>query len=256
MVTALELTWRSEVRGVLAGERMGPVLVWVDGAAGMGKSHLLAELGALPEAADAKRVVWRCGDAGAGPEAEWGPGPVLLLVDDVHLADVEQRERLRILVEHPPPGSVVVVAYRPEELPTAGLPLNAPLVYPRELMVFRHRLKAWDVERVRATAVEILGAGCTQEAIGTVHERSGGVPQVVVDLLSAVRERPGRACTARDVEAAGVPVRLAELVLGRVYRLSPAYRPIAWAAAVLGEPADQEELAAVSGLGPEQWRRR
>lgn len=261
METAYEVTWRSEVRGVLAGERTGPVLVWVDGAAGMGKSHLLAEMEALPEAVDATRVVWRCGprpgrrprgDAGAGPEAEWGQGPVLLLVDDLHLADAEQRDRLRILVEHPPPGLVAVVAYRPEELSTAALPLNAPVVYPRELRVFRHRLKAWDVERVRVTAVEILGEGCTQEAIGRVHERSGGVPQVVVDLLSAVRERPDGACTAEDVDAVGVPVRLAESVLGRMYGLSPAYRPIVWAAAVLGEPARQEELAAVSGLGQEQ----
>ncbi|MGW0117862.1 LuxR C-terminal-related transcriptional regulator [Streptomyces sp. NPDC003327] len=226
----------------------------------MGKSHLLAEVEALPQAVDATRVVWRCGgpgpgpDLGAAPEADrgHGQGPVLLLVDDLHLADAEQRERLRILVEHPPPGLVAVVAYRPEELPTAGLPLNAPVAYPRELSVFRHRLRTWDVRQVGAAALEIAGEGCTQEAVARVCERSGGVPQVVVDLLSAMRERPDGACTAQDVEAAGVPVRLAELVLGRMYGLSPSYRPVVWAAAVLGEPARQEELAAVTGLGPEQ----
>ncbi|MGD9485972.1 LuxR C-terminal-related transcriptional regulator [Streptomyces sp. TRM70308] len=250
-MTAHELTWRSEVRGILTGERAGSVLVWVEGAAGIGKSHLLAEVGTWPGSAGATRVVWSCGAGGAPSEEEWGQGPVLLLVDDVHRADPEERDWLRAVLERPRPGLAAVVAYRPEELSAVGLPLGAPVGYPRELVLFRHRLEAWDMERVRATAVEYVGEECPREVVERLHERSGGVAQVVVDLLSAVRERGGRTCTALDVEAVGVPVRLAELALGRLYGLSPEHRPIVWAAAVLGEPACEEELAAVSGLGPE-----
>ncbi|RSS83856.1 helix-turn-helix transcriptional regulator, partial [Streptomyces sp. WAC02707] len=40
-----------------------------------------------------------------------------------------------------------------------------------------------------------------------------------------------------------------ELMLNRTHALSPAHRPVVWAAAVLGEPAGRDELVAVSGLG-------
>ncbi len=46
-----------------------------------------------------------------------------------------------------------------------------------------------------------------------------------------------------------MPARLAELVLSRTHALSPAHRPVVWAAAVLGGPAGRDELIAVSGLG-------
>ncbi|MFD0263258.1 LuxR C-terminal-related transcriptional regulator [Kitasatospora indigofera] len=247
---------RSLLRRALAADAGGPVLVWVEGTAGAGKSHLLGELGALAGTADAALVEWCCGAPGARPEE--GPpvggrreGPVLLLVDDLHRADEDERARLRRLLEGAWPGLAAVVSYRPEELLHPGLPLGPPAVrYPAGATVLRHRLVAWDEEHVRRAAEEALGGRCTPEAAGRLLERSGGVPRVVVDLLAVLRERPGEACTAGDVDAAGVPVRLAELVLGRTSALPAARRPIVWAAAVLGEPAGRDELVAVSGLGP------
>ncbi|MFH8371618.1 LuxR C-terminal-related transcriptional regulator [Streptomyces sp. NPDC018031] len=255
MGTGHEFSWRPGVRRALAGGAAGPLAVLVEGAAGMGKSHLLEAAGALPEAADATRLVWRCGGAGAWPEQERREGPVLLLVDDVHRADETERGRLRHLLERPWPGLAALLAYRPEDLDTPGLPLGAPAVaYPPGLSVLRHRLEPWDEDRVRRAAQEALGDRCTAEAVGRLRERSGGVPQVVVDLLSVVRERAGDPCTADDVDAAGVPVRQAELVLGRMYALPPEHRPVVWAAAVLGDPAGRDELLAVAGLGPERGR--
>ncbi|MFC9328549.1 LuxR C-terminal-related transcriptional regulator [Kitasatospora sp. NPDC057015] len=255
MTTAHGFGWRSLLGRTLAAESAGPVLVLVEGAAGMGKSHLLGRLSGLPEAADATRVLWRCGTPGAQPPEDGWQGPVLLLVDDVHRADETEREQLRRLLERPRPGLAAVLAYRPEELAVPGLPLGAPAAaYPPELTVLRHPLAAWDEDRVRRAAVEALGEHCTAEAVGRLSERSGGVPRVVVDLLAALRVRPGPGCTAEDVDAAGVPVRLAELVLGRTAVLPPAHRPIVWAAAVLGEPAGRDELITVSGLGPEAGR--
>ncbi|PZT69153.1 hypothetical protein DN402_18575 [Streptomyces sp. SW4] len=82
-----------------------------------------------------------------------------------------------------------------------------------------------------------------------LHERSGGVARVVTDLLSALRDTGRQRITPADVDAVGVPVRLGQLVLGRVAGISPARRPLVWAAAVLAEPVTADEIVEVSGLG-------
>ncbi|MEI7033316.1 helix-turn-helix transcriptional regulator [Streptomyces pratensis] len=246
---------RQVVFDALAAAGADPLLVLVEGVAGMGKSHLLRELGASPQAADAVRQLWQCGDPGARPEAEPPLGTHLLLVDDVHRADEEEQRRLRRVVERPWPGLVAVLAYRPEDIPPHGLLLGAPaVVYPPELTVLRYRLEPWGEARVRRAAADALGDGVTAEAAGRLYERSGGVPQVVTDLLTIVRKGSGQARTARDVDAAGVPVRLSELLLDRIWALPPGLRPIVWAAAVLDAPSTRRELVEVSGLGPAEGR--
>ncbi|MGQ4356263.1 LuxR C-terminal-related transcriptional regulator [Streptomyces drozdowiczii] len=236
----------------LGEERAEPVLLFVEGAAGEGKSHLLRALADLPGTAHAVRVRWRCG-AGAGPPGEDGNrrAPTLWLVDDVHRADEAELRWLRRVLGGLEPGSAAAVAYRPEELPVPGLPLGGPpMTYPSRLTVLRHRLAPWDEERVRRAAEEALDGSCTAEAARRLYELTAGVPQVVVDLLAALRERhPAFTGTAAEVEAAGVPTRLAELVLSRTHALPPEHRPVVWAAAVLGAPAPRDELIAVSGLG-------
>ncbi|RPK90953.1 MULTISPECIES: LuxR family transcriptional regulator [Streptomyces] len=228
-----------------------PVLLFVEGSAGLGKSHLLHELAGLPETPDVARLWWRCGGDGRPEEDGLWQKPTLLLVDDVHRADEDELRRLRRVLEGLRPGSAAAVTYRPEELPVPGLPLGgSAMTYPFRLTVLRERLVPWDEEHVRRAAAEALGDSCTVEAVSRLHERTGGVPRAVVDLLAMLREqRPAFAGTAAEVDAAGVPARLAELVLSRTYALSPAHRPLVWAAAVLDGPADRDELIAVSGLG-------
>ncbi|MFI1222076.1 MULTISPECIES: LuxR C-terminal-related transcriptional regulator [unclassified Streptomyces] len=234
-----------------ADQHAEPVLLFVEGSAGLGKSHLLQELAGLPQTPDVVRLWWRCG-AGDGQKEQDEPprGPILLLVDDVHRADEDELRRLRRTLEGLEPGSAAAVTYRPEELPVPGLPLGgAAMAYPFRLTVRTDRLAPWDEERVRRAAAGVLGESCTAEAVRTLHERTGGVPRVVVDLLAVLREqRPAFTGTAAEVDAAGVPTRLAELVLGRTHALSPAHRPLVWAAAVLDGSAARDELIAVSGL--------
>ncbi|MET9934763.1 helix-turn-helix transcriptional regulator, partial [Streptomyces sp. NPDC006324] len=236
----------------LADGGADPVLLFVEGVAGSGKSHLLRELADLPGTADTARVRWRCG-AGDGPPEQDGHrrAPALWLVDDVHRADEDELRRVRRVLEGLAPGSAAAVTYRPEELRVPGLPLGAaPAAYPSGLTVLRHRLAPWDEERVRRAALEALDGTCTDGAVRRLRELTGGVPRVVVDLLAVLREqRPPFTGTAAEVEAAGVPARLAELVLSRTHALSPAHRPVVWAAAVLDGPVGRDELIAVSGLG-------
>ncbi|MFB8048210.1 helix-turn-helix transcriptional regulator [Streptomyces rubiginosohelvolus] len=245
---------RRSLARAFAAPDAGPVLLFVEGAAGLGKTHLLRELAELPGTPDVARLWWRCGADGGRPEPAEGEvwrEPTLLLVDDVHRADEDELRRLRRVLAAMEPGSAAAVTYRPEELPVPGMPLGgSAMTYPFRLTVLGDRLAPWDEDRVRRAAAEVLGESCTAEAVSALRERTGGVPRAVVDLLAMLREqRPAFTGTAAEVAAAGVPARLAELVLSRTYAVSPAHRPLVWAAAVLDGPAARDELIAVSGLG-------
>ncbi|MFD3522637.1 LuxR C-terminal-related transcriptional regulator [Streptomyces sp. NPDC058653] len=277
----------------------------VEGEAGMGKSRLVHRLLELPQARAAARLVVTFRASGGfvvadplGPEPRVGSAaapdaaplggrlsayqaleallastcPVLLVAEDLHHADDDCLALLRSLLREPPTPFAAVLTYRPEQLPRPGLPLGRAVDYPARLSVVRWRLEPLDERRVRDVAGELLGARrCPQEFVARLCQRSGGVPQVLVDLLRMLRdaaadrdrdrdsdralERAGRECfTARDVDEVGVPVRLGELVLDRTAALPEPYRPIVWAAAVLDEPAAAEDLAAVAGLDGDAGR--
>ncbi|MFC8827687.1 LuxR C-terminal-related transcriptional regulator [Streptomyces sp. NPDC057137] len=256
----------------LSGAGQEPALVLVEGDAGMGKSRLVHRLLELPQARAVARLVVAFRASGGfvvadplGPDPRLTPHqaleallasarPALLVAEDLHHADDDCLALLRGLLREPPAPFAAVLTYRPEQLPCPGLPLGRAVDYPARLSVVRWRLEPMDEGRVRCVAGELLGARrCPQEFVGRLRQRSGGVPQVVVDLLRMLRDTAadqptGRECfSARDVDEAGVPVRLAELVLDRTAALPEAYRPIVWAAAVLDEPAGAEDLAAVAG---------
>ncbi|MFD4765313.1 LuxR C-terminal-related transcriptional regulator [Streptomyces niveus] len=285
-----EQVWERRLTSALSGDGQEPALVLVEGDAGMGKSRLVHRLLELPRARGVARLVVTFQASGAfvvadplgGPEPRAGgaeaasPGvrltacqaleallasarPALLVAEDLHHADDDCLALLRAQLREPPAPFAAVLTYRPEQLRSPGLPLGRAVDYPARLSVVRRRLEPLDEERVRWVAGESLGARrCPQEFVGRLRQRSGGVPQVVVDLVRMLRdaaERTGRECfSARDVDEAGVPVRLAELALDRTAALPEAYRPIVWAAAVLDEPAGAEDLAAVAGFGGDTGR--
>jgi DNA-binding CsgD family transcriptional regulator len=181
----------------------------------------------------------------------------LLLAEDVHRAGGAALELLRGLVDRPPDGLTAVVTYRPEELPEPGLVLGRGAHFPASLAVLRLRLGPFDAGQVRALVANGLGESrCPADLITRIVERSGGVPQVVTDVVGLLRESgDGRErFLVRDLDAAGAPPRLAELALGRTAELPEHIRPVAWAAAVLDEPVEAEELSAVAGLGHDDGR--
>lgn len=178
--------------------------------------------------------------------------PRLLAVEDLQRATPPVRAALRGLLEQPPGGLATVLTYRPEELPEPGLALGGEVSYPSSLTVVRKQVGTLSPAQVRAIATELLGPEhCTAEFVRRLHQRTGGVAQVVVDLLRAAAEyaderqqRPA----PRDLDRVEVPVRLSELVLARVATLEEPARRVVWAAAVLGEPSSTRDLAAVAGV--------
>ncbi|MER5642237.1 LuxR C-terminal-related transcriptional regulator [Kitasatospora sp. NPDC002227] len=194
------------------------------------------------------------GDLAAELESLIGTGePLLLVAEDVHRADEAARGLLCGLLERPPGRLAVVLSYRPEELAVPGLVLGAAVAYPPQLSVLRVRLDPLGMDEVQRLAAGALGESrCPAEFVTRLHERSGGVAQVVNDLLRELSDADGSGGrprhTSRDVDAQAVPVRLGELMLSRTAALPEQHRPVVWAAAVLDEPAGAAELAAVAGL--------
>ncbi|MFE1315864.1 LuxR C-terminal-related transcriptional regulator [Streptomyces sp. NPDC058755] len=192
--------------------------------------------------------------------------PVLLVVEDVHRANEQDARLLRTLLAHPPAGLRAVLTYRPEELAHPGLVLGAPVGYPAEMALIRLTLGPLDENEVRRMAVAALGEDrCPPQFITRLHERSGGVAQAVADLVTELKTagplpggRPtvaGRPrLTARHVDEAAVPVRLTELVVGRMAALDDQTRRLVWAAAVLDEATTEDELASVAALSAESGR--
>lgn len=262
-----EQAWERQLACALSGTPARAALLLVEGAAGTGKSELVRRLLDSPPARPVPRLAVTFRPSGgldfADPTAAVphlslesslaSVRPALLVAEDVHHADGRSLEVLRALLREPPARFMAVLTYRPGQLAVRGLPLGGAVDYPARLAVTRHVPPPLDERQVRALAGELLGAQrCTQEFVTRLHRRSAGVPQVVVDLLCALRDTCGgreRAhFTAGDVERAEPPVRLAEPVLERTGGLPAGLRPVVWAAAVLGEAAGEGDLAAVAGL--------
>jgi DNA-binding CsgD family transcriptional regulator len=156
--------------------------------------------------------------------------PTLLILEDVHWADEATLDVLRFLGRRLDGAPLLIVAtFRSEE--TGG---DHPLTVVRGDLatlpgVIRMQLPALTVAGVRAL---LAGAESALDP-GRLHERTGGNPFYVTEVLAA-----------GDGE---VPATVRDAVLARVARLPAAAREVAAAAAVLGRRADIGLLTTVAG---------
>ena len=142
------------------------------------------------------------------------PGPVVTVIDDLHLTDLPSAEALRQVVSAPDSiGAELVVA-------TAREPLDIWL--PDDVVIVRTgELDPHDRDELIR---ERLAEAASDEAVAAVAERAGGNPLFIEELASAVREL-GR------VE---VPAGLRDVLMARVDRLTPASKATLQHAAVVG----------------------
>ncbi|MFE9770453.1 LuxR C-terminal-related transcriptional regulator [Streptomyces sp. NPDC005931] len=220
----------------------GPVLLLVEGVAGVGKSRLVDRLTAAFPGTPRRTPA-------DGPLPD--TGPVLLVCEDVHRSKAADIDALLELLAGPPRFFACVLSYRPEELPTPGLVLGPGTDFPAGLTVVRHTLGPLDVAAVGRMAADALGEGCCPPGLAeALHHASGGIAQTVVDLLDLLvaGQDPGGLTSVPDPGRLGVPPRLESLTLRRTAAVPEQQRPIVFAAAVLDEPATSRDLAAVAGL--------
>ncbi|MEO1001075.1 MAG: AAA family ATPase, partial [Pseudomonadota bacterium] len=170
--------------------------------------------------------------------------PTLIVIDDVHLADVETRQLLTDL--HPEVAGLplmVIAVCRPEAVP-APLPPHAHLI---EL----DALTPGESARV-ATAL-LAGTPRIAPLARAIERRAGGNPLFLEELTATLREADaaarasgleGALSLTRLFEDHGKPHGLTDVMLSRIDQLAPGPRALIRHASVLGDRFDLTELRA------------
>lgn len=202
----------------------------------------LASLGLLaarPETVAAERRQARMLEAIHGLIERAGDRrPVLLIVEDLHVADAATRALAVFLARVTRPGRRLVVAtYQPDML-TRGHPLTRDLAAIADAARPTERVEIGQLERndLADLVAAIEGDRPSGSVLVLVTEGSGGVPLVAEEILAARRD------------ATGVALRASfdEIVVARLDRRSPESRRVLRLLAAAEAPMTADELAAVA----------
>jgi DNA-binding CsgD family transcriptional regulator len=185
----------------------------------------------------------------------------LLVVEDVHWADEATLEFLIFLASRPVAGGPapgLLVTSRPEDvLPGSLLPRLARLAAGTRGL--RLPLGPLKLAGTAGLVSAMLGTGQVSGGFAAfLHEQTGGVPLAVEESVRLLAARAGLAhrdgCWVRRLPGLAVPSTIRDSVLERMARLRPDAQEVLNALAVLAEPAREDTVAAVAGLGSERAR--
>jgi DNA-binding SARP family transcriptional activator len=176
---------------------------------------------------------------------------VVLLIDDLHLADRAVLRLLHRLVRGSPERRLVVVALRREEL-SAGSPVTTTLLdLRRHLPVTEVAVPSLGEDEV----AELLASGrrpdqgpdrsALARLARRVHRETSGNALFVTEVI---RDLPRWSDGGAGAGALPLPATVADLVEARVLRMQPSTRQLLHAACVVGTDFDLAVAAAVAGL--------
>jgi len=161
---------------------------------------------------------------------------VVLAIEDLHWADRSSRDLLAFLLARLSGQRLLVIGtYRSDDLHRRHplRPLLTELV--RLPAVQRLHLDPFGPADAYEFVRSLADQGLTEELVTAIAERSEGNPFMAEELLSASSEH--------------VPMELAEILLARMERLSPATQHATRLASVLGRRFSHELLAAATAAG-------
>lgn len=172
-----------------------------------------------------------------------GPGPNVVIVEDLHWADAGSVAVLARLVTAPRPDLVVVISYRPDEI-TQRLPGGELLArLERGHQVTRLPLEPLRRVEIAAFLAAVYTRQLPSAVVDTLLARTGGNPFFLEELLYAA----GSVDPERLAEQP-LPWSLADLVARQLEGLSADERRLAEAAAVLGARGAFDTLQIMTGL--------
>lgn len=151
--------------------------------------------------------------------------PVVVALEDLHMADPATVEFLGHAAAHPVPGLSLVITTRTDPPP---LPATA----------HRIDLRPLPAAEVGELAATLLDADLPEAFADRLHDWTAGLPFVVEEVVRALKDRH----LSDDL---GVPPLLRDVLHRRLKDLDEPARDILGAAAVLGRSADEWTLATV-----------
>jgi len=200
-------------------------------------ARLLPELGAPPDATDARRglLLESVGELFTRLSAA---RPVVLVLEDLHWADRSTRDLIGFLVRSARlPGLLLIATYRTDEL-HRGHPLRPFLAeLDRVRGVQRHEVERLDRDGTAEMLTHLLGAEPEAPTVDAVNERAQGNPFFIEQFASTGDPRCG-----------DIPTSLRDLLLSRVDLLPEPAQRVLRVAAVGGTKFGHELLARVAGV--------
>jgi ATP/maltotriose-dependent transcriptional regulator MalT len=178
------------------------------------------------------------------------PRPVVILLDDVHLADASSWEALgylaRTLAEVP---VLVLACARPDELVERSVGRHVLLGLEQESLLTRLPVGRLGAGEVRELAERLLKRASVPPALGHwLFEQSRGNPLFVVSLLQALLER---GADLSSPQLASLPLALSDRVMTRVEGLDDSAQETLAVLAVLGRQADLSDLQRFDQRSPD-----
>ena len=171
--------------------------------------------------------------------------PLVVVLDDVHLADGSSWEALNYLTRNLASSSILIVlAARPMELAEQAMASDVILGLEQEGFVRRDAVRPLARDEVRELAMVILDQDVQDTLVAWLMDRSRGSPLFVVGLLRALVDEG--ADLANPV-LRSLPEDLAERVETRLRLLSADDRAMLELVAVVGARVELDELMALCG---------
>jgi DNA-binding CsgD family transcriptional regulator/tetratricopeptide (TPR) repeat protein len=187
-------------------------------------------------------------------------GVAVLVAEDVHWADEATLEFLLFLASHQPPLVSLVATYRPEDVPQSSLLRRLSSRRPAGTTWERVTLGTLDASATAGLVASMLPGGrVSAEFADFLHAHTDGLPLAIEESVRLLRDRRdmrrrGGEWVRRGLDAPAVPPTIRDAVLERAGRLSGEARAVLQGAAVLGAPAAEPALSAVTGLSADLVR--
>ncbi|HWW44298.1 MAG TPA: AAA family ATPase, partial [Acidimicrobiia bacterium] len=171
--------------------------------------------------------------------------PVVLVLDDVHLADGSSWEALNFLTRNLGDSPILIVlAARAMELAEQQMASDVLLGLEQESLLRRQVVVALSAGEVRELAELVIDGPAPPALVDWIMERAQGSPLFANGLLRALIDE------GADLEhprLASLPVDLSERVGARIKHLDPQGRALLEMLSVLGYRAELGDLMRVSG---------
>ncbi|MEV5960117.1 AAA family ATPase [Kribbella sp. NPDC051952] len=183
----------------------------------------------------------------------------VLVLEDLHWADEATLEFLLYLVSQQSAALSLVLTYRPEDVAADSLLLRLSSRAARGWTQARITLSPLDVAETAAFVSSMVGGErISGEFASFLHERTGGVPLVVEELVRLMHDRAdlyhrGGSWVRRHLVDIDVPPTVRDAVLERAGQLDEDARAVLRAAAVASAPTGEDTLETVAGLPPRRW---
>jgi DNA-binding SARP family transcriptional activator/tetratricopeptide (TPR) repeat protein len=167
-----------------------------------------------------------------------GPEPLVIVLDDLHWADVASLQLFMHLAEVVATSQLLLVAtYRPHE----SAELSGTLAY---LGAVRIELSGLDTEETQALAEAVAGREVSERAAGALRDRTEGNPFFLRELVGLLVSEQ----RLDQPDEVPVPVPVREVVLRRIDRLPEATTAVLAVAAVVGRCFDVQIVAEAASV--------